>query len=504
MNDLNDDLLEMFRRREGDIGAPASPPTQLVARTRRREWLSAGIGIAVAVIVGAVSIAGLRSLGAPDGPQPGDVGPTTTTTVSGITITYPERWFAEDPVALGIEPPLDGHRTLPTLVLTLTRDDPHNQGVLGCPTMADVSPGQLLMTVQEIPLAVSGEASAAWPVPLRTWAGFGGDAGCYPGWSGMRSAWTAAGRSFEARLGFSPAATDEDRAALLDAFASMSFAPGSVAEGESVTLGSGSAAGDTWTLIATRDASGVAWTLQTDSAGYGSSVDASPTVPSVGVNVMGPGTQLAVVIMPKDVRSVVLDAGGNVLGDFALFPIPAGWGDAQFAVIPLPGSGTGTVLFRDLQGNDVYPPESITWNASGEPSPAEAQAVNELPWTNEGGTPTSTGRFAGIDWKTQVLFYLDGVRATIDGTAEDLGVLQLDDPVVRPLDTDGFDALVLVLTDTSIDHVSITSEGTWHGRWMPASTGDGDEARLWVIEAPGAGEGTLLLDGQPSGDVRWP
>jgi hypothetical protein len=320
----------------------------------------------------------------------------------------------------------------------------------------------------------------------------------------MRSAWTAAGRSFEARLGFSPAATDEDRAALLDAFASMSFAPGSVAEGESVTLGSGSAAGDTWTLIATRDASGVAWTLQTDSAGYGSSVDASPTVPSVGVNVMGPGTQLAVVIMPKDVRSVVLDAEGDVLGDVALFPIPAGWGDAQFAVIPLPGSGTGTVLFRDLQGNDVYPPESITWNASGEPSPAEAQAVNELPWTNEGGTPTSTGRFAGIDWKTQVLFYLDGVRATIDGTAEDLGVLQLDDPVVRPLDTDGFDALVLVLTDTSIDHVSITSEGTWHGRWMPASTGDGDEARLWVIEAPGAGEGTLLLDGQPSGDVRWP
>jgi hypothetical protein len=110
--------------------------------------------------------------------------------------------------------------------------------------------------------------------------------------------------------------------------------------------------------------------------------------------------------MPKDVRSVVLDAGGNVLGDVALFPIPAGWGDAQFAVIPLPGSGTGTVLFRDLQGNDVYPPESITWNA-GNGGWLSQPSTNFV--TNEGGTtrpasPTSTGRHR--------CFYLDGVRAT--------------------------------------------------------------------------------------------
>ena len=84
------------------------------------------------------------------------------------------------PWRIGIEPN-DAPRTLPTLVLTLTRDDPHTQGVLGCPMMADVPPGQLLMTVQETPLALSGEASAAWPVPLRTWAGFGGDARLLPG-----------------------------------------------------------------------------------------------------------------------------------------------------------------------------------------------------------------------------------------------------------------------------------------------------------------------------------
>jgi hypothetical protein len=259
MNDLNDDLIEMFRRREGDVRTPASAPTNLVARTRRRERLTVGLGMMAVVIVVVVSIAGLRSLGSSDGSQPGDIGPTTTKTVSGITITYPERWFAEDPVAIGIEPN-DTPRTLPTLVLTLTRDDPHNQGVLGCPLMAEVPPGQLLMTVQETPLASSGEGSAAWPVPLRTWAGFDSDLGCYAGWSGMRASWTAAGRSFEARLGFSPDASDDDRAALLDAFASMSFAPGSV----STQDGSGPATGDAGSgdVIATgTDVVGGPWAL---------------------------------------------------------------------------------------------------------------------------------------------------------------------------------------------------------------------------------------------------
>jgi hypothetical protein len=163
------------------------------------------------------------------------------------------------------------------------------------------------------------------------------------------------------------------------------------------------------------------------------------------------------------------------------------------------------VRFQDLQGNDLYAAQSVSWGNPPEPfqSPGQ-QPRHELPWTNEGGVITSNGRFAGTDWRTEVLFYSDGVRLTIDGTEEDLGVLQLDDPVVRPLDADGFGALILVLTDTSVGRVSVPSEGKWDGRWMPASTGDAGEARLWVIEVPGAGQGTLLLDGQPSGDVRWP
>jgi hypothetical protein len=83
MNDLNDDLIEMFHRREGDVRSPASAPTRLVARTRHREWLTVGVGIVAAVVVVVVSIAGLRSLGSSDGSQPGDVGPTTVSTQEG-------------------------------------------------------------------------------------------------------------------------------------------------------------------------------------------------------------------------------------------------------------------------------------------------------------------------------------------------------------------------------------------------------------------------------------
>lgn len=504
------DVREMFQRREGDVHAPASTPRQLVARTRRRERLSAGVGVAVAVVVVVVSIAGLRSLGSSDGSQPGDVGPTTTKTVSGITITYPERWFAEDPVALGIEPTVDGNRTLPTLVLTLTRDDPHIQGVLGCPRLANI-PDQVLMTVQETPLAMSGEASAPWPVPLRS-AELGSDqpGGCYEGWTFMRAAWTAAGRSFEARVGFASDASDADRSAMTDAYTSMTFAPGSVAVGDTVTLGSGTAFSDiTWSLTATRDANGVSWTFETDNTGFGTGpIATSPDAPSLEVHDAGSEGAFAIVTLPNDVHSVVMDVGGNVIGDIGLFPVPPSWGELRFAVIPLPGSGTGTIRFHDLQGHDVYPPQSISWDAgagsSSSPPMTAGASGDQLPWENIGGHITAMGTFAGIDWTAEPLFYRDGVRLTIDGAAEDLGILRLREPVVRPLDADGFDALLLVLTDTSVDRVSVGSEGTWDGRWMPASTGAGGEARLWVIELRGAGQGTLLFDGQGSGEVSWP
>ena len=170
MNDLNDDLLEMFRRREGDIRSPVSPPTQLVARTRRREWLSAGISIVAAAIVVAVSIAGLRSLGSPDGPQPGTS----------------DRQRRRPSAGSRSRTPSDGSRKTPSpSASSRTRRPPDapdarphvdqgrsaQPGRPRMPTDGGRAAGAALDDRARDPLAVSGEASAAWPVPLRTWAG---------------------------------------------------------------------------------------------------------------------------------------------------------------------------------------------------------------------------------------------------------------------------------------------------------------------------------------------
>lgn len=515
MNDLHDDLLEMFRRRDGDVRSPASIPRQLVARTRRREGLSVSVGVVIALVVILGSLAGLRSLGSSDGSQPGDIGPTTTKTVSGITITYPERWFAEDPVDIGIEPN-DSPRTLPTLVLALTRDDPHIEGVLGCPLLANIA-GQVLMTVQETPLALSGEASAPWPVPLRSVDLGGGETGgCYEGWTFVRAAWTAAGRSFEARLGFATDATDVDRAALLDSFASMTFGPQSVSTQDEVQVATGTTElGATWSLTASRTGD-LCWKLQVDDDSEGSETgtcaDGSRIdVPSLTSVHVGSATVFGGIV-PSDAVIVEIDVfAGAPIGIYnaSLFPAPSdGWGDVRFMVFAAPvPSGTGTVRFQDEDGNDLYASQPISWAANGAPSqsPPDGSTDLRLSWQHgSGGAITAHGRFDGIDWKLEVLYYLDGVRLTIGDTPDDLGILRLDEPSVRSLSADGAGALVLVLTDTSVDSVSIESGPMWNGRWLPASTGAGGEARLWVIEVLGTGTGDLLLNGQISGTVRWP
>jgi hypothetical protein len=506
MNETEDrriqELREIFRRREGDVAAGGPPPPFVRRRARRRQIGTVAVAAMVSVALVAGSVVGLRALGVTDEAQPAGPGPTTTTTVSGITITYPEAWFAADPGAVGVEP-ADGERTLPSLVLSLTRDDPTIEGVLGCPAMAAVPPGQLLMTVQETPLALSGEAARPWPVELEPWGVDAGASGCYGGWTFLRAVWTAAGRSFDARVGFDGDASEADRDAMSTAFASMSFNSHSVATGESVTLGSGTAFDSTtWSLTASREADGICWTLETESTGGGSCWNGAPALPTLLVQrVTGEGA-IATVMMPSDVEAVTVQTGGDVIGDIGLFPVPREWGNVDVAVIPLPGSGSGSIRFQDGSGEDLYPPQPIDWPTDGGESPASVD--RQLPWENVDTRITAEGRFAGTSWSVEILFYRTGIRLTIGDQSEVVGPLALNEPLVRPLDADGFDALVLVLTDLSVDRVAISTEGVWDGRWVPASTPTGDEARLWVIEMPGAGSGTLKLDGLPSGDVSWP
>jgi hypothetical protein len=91
---------------------------------------------------------------------------------------------------------------------------------------------------------------------------------CYPGWELQRAGWTAAGRTFEARVGIAPGLADEDRAALIAAYESLAFEPAAEAP-LSAVIATGTAAGEEWELVAERQAGGLALTLQGESGGSG-------------------------------------------------------------------------------------------------------------------------------------------------------------------------------------------------------------------------------------------
>jgi hypothetical protein len=184
---------------------------------------------------------------------------------------------------------------------------------------------------------------------------------------------------------------------------------------------------------------------------------------------------------------------------------PSGWTDPDKAVcaIALPPQGIGTLRYLDAAG-DVVSKESIAWHTAAEES-------NEYAWTNENGTITASGVYEGVGWTLQVLYYADGYVLDIDGRTALEGVLPLDDALVFATSPTGSDAdanaIALVLTGTDVESVAVTPDGggdAIEGRWVPGSTADGGEARLWMIELPGHGSGTVLLDDIASGTVCWP
>jgi len=263
VNDLERDLRNVLDEDARRVPTPTSAPEGLRRSVRRRQAVFGSlVGLSALAIVAGI-VAGATMLLPVRSSQPGGEGPTTTGTLNGITITYPAAWNLIDPGEAGLNGP--GPSTLPRIVLALA---PQAQGdVFGCPGMAVGEQPTFLMTVQEEPLAPSGSGSA-WPAPLQPLNVGAAESGCYPGWEFLRAGWTIANRTFEARVGFAPDASDDDRDAVLAAFASMAFAasPDGIT---SVTLTTGTAGGQEWSLIATRDSDGLGLTLQGESSGSG-------------------------------------------------------------------------------------------------------------------------------------------------------------------------------------------------------------------------------------------
>lgn len=324
MSDLEHDLREMFRRGEGE--APTPDPIDarpVVRRTRRRQGaLVAASALGVALLAVA-SVAGIRALLTSDGATPANE-PTTTTTIDGISITHPESWTVFDPDDLGLNGPPDLGSGLPHLVLAVS---PVDQGELfGCPGLVEGAEPASLMTVQEQPLALAGTSSVPWPVTLEplsfesegaTGIVEGPTGGCYPGWEFLRAGWTAAGRTFEARVGFSPNVSPDERAAVTAAFESMTFEPSSEAA-TSVVIATGTAGGEDWELRAERQAGGLTLMLDAESFGTGGGFDGPPAELFVLGHVFGDGEQAQVVMFGEVPEGVVRVEAFPALGSPAV------------------------------------------------------------------------------------------------------------------------------------------------------------------------------------------
>jgi hypothetical protein len=255
VNDLERDLREVLHEDARHVATPASAPEGLRRSARRRQVVFVGlVGLGGAAVVAAIVSAAALIL--PLGPEgvPADQ-PTRTDSLNGISITYPESWFLIDPDLAGLNSSSEKSQGLPRLVLALSPQPPSD--LLACPGMVEGEPPTFLVTVQEQPLALAGDAAAPWPATLEPMdLGPGGAGGCYPGWAFSNATWTAEGRTFEAVVGLDPGVREADREALFAAFDSMTFAP-TTAGPNSVVLATGTAGGEDWELIATRQSDGL-------------------------------------------------------------------------------------------------------------------------------------------------------------------------------------------------------------------------------------------------------
>jgi hypothetical protein len=324
VNDLERDLREVLDEDARRVPTPISAPDGLRRSARRRQALFggavalAGLAVVAGIVAGATTLLSLEN-----GPEPAAIGPQTTGTLNGITITYPQSWHLIDPDTAGLNgSPTMGESPLPRIVLALAPTDPG--ATFGCPGMAGGA-AAFVMTVQEEPLVLDGASSQPWPVQLRAMTVDASESACYPGWDFLRAGWSAAGRTFEARVGFAPAATTDERDALSSAFASMSFA----ASGRGVVaavLGHGIAGGEPWTLTAQRTEGRLSLSLETETLGGGSSF-ASPATSKLqpASTVLGQGSDRRLVAfgaIPIDVVRVEATAADGSVVSGEVFDVP--------------------------------------------------------------------------------------------------------------------------------------------------------------------------------------
>ena len=384
MNDLERDLRAVLDEDARRVPTPVLAPEGLRRSARRRQVVFGGVvGLAgVAIVAGVVAGASLLLPLRYDA-QPAGEGAKTTTTLNGITITYPQAWDLIDPDAAGLNgSPMMAEQPLPRIILALApADDPET---FGCPGTADGAAAPLLMTIQEEPLAPEGPPARPWPTELEPMSVDTSEAGCYPNWEFLRAGWTASDRTFEARVGIAPFASEDERDDLFDAFASMAFAasPDGIT---SVTLTTGTASGQEWSLIASRESDGLGLSLQGTTSGSGTGgFDPSPVKLQVSSHAFGEGPGRELVLFgaapPEVVRIEAVEAStaDGSFGSADVLDVPNEIDpDLNAFALVVPPGGTFDIRGFDASGDVV-----ISGSVRGEPEGARPTPLPEAALEN--------------------------------------------------------------------------------------------------------------------------
>ncbi|MEW6059887.1 MAG: hypothetical protein AB1551_07105 [Actinomycetota bacterium] len=444
MTDLERQVRELLDEKSRESHVTPRAPKEVLRRARWRQTL---VGLVTAVTVAAVVTGSIAGLSAVVGPSEPDVviGGTDsrTVTMAGVTVTYPSEWTMVDlwPLAQSIvtsevltvsgpdgsttwqETPIDIPSGLPVFQLSSTD--------LGLgPTCWSGNDILRPLPDTEAFLYVAYDIDAlqrpdlptgSWPVELQSGSGVCGD-GYYARWVSSR------GTPYLAFAGFGPNVSAEDRQAVFDAFASMSFhalelntlpaesVPGYVIDGVYV--------GDLEYTLEVRPAAdgGLDMSLvngrQPEVAIAGLGGVGNPGDPDVQYNVSAV-VRLTDDGTPVDVGSVAfgvvservaaVEARVPGAGTFpgTIVPIPSSLGSSYRAFrVEMPGSPRGTLIALDADGNVIAEEPLAPAEPTSEPTPGFsadwAQSSLRISLTVAKVYFTDAASYAGFDPKAAV------------------------------------------------------------------------------------------------------
>ncbi|MGZ8566446.1 MAG: hypothetical protein ACXWXS_05285 [Actinomycetota bacterium] len=342
------DVREMFQRRESDVHAPPPPPPPLIRRTNLRQFGVVAMATALAVALVAVSIAGIAAMRSPDpvAPAPEPTPALTRTVTLGTSrLTFPTPWTlvlhpGDDPFSTSIQ---------------LTNFDPGNVVVVPCGLDTTPFPADGVM----LTISVGDDPSAPpWPQQLKQVTG---QPSC--GLTQLSASWIdpASSAPMTAQATIGSGATEEDE--LRSVFDSMSFVGfedqinlGGSETASTLVLAGGDSSGKPWTLgLANDPSNGWFLELQAPSRGSGSGNVETPNSSDMVMN--SPilyGNEVVFGAVDPSVTRVQLRPEGRDPFDAELLRVPPGFG-APFTpfVAQLAGAPDGTVVLYDAAGTEI-------------------------------------------------------------------------------------------------------------------------------------------------------